>query len=163
MKTYRPLTAGACLGIALALSACGASTSNGTIPAADRPHGPTYEVSVGEVAGLGKVLVNGKGFTLYLFLPDNHSSHSVCNGICAVAWPPLLLPNGFTAPLPGRGVKPSELGTTTRNDGGVQITYNGWPLYLWASDTIQGQASGEGLNNLGGLWYVVSPNGMPIK
>jgi predicted lipoprotein with Yx(FWY)xxD motif len=100
---------------------------------------------------------------LYLFLPDKHSSHSRCSDICAVAWPPLLLPEGRTAPLAGRGVRSSLLGTTIRSDGGRQVTYNGWPLYRWSNDASPGQATGQGLNNLGGLWYVVSPRGEPIR
>ena len=122
-----------------------------------------FEVTTGEVSGLGNVLVDGKGFTLYLFLPDRHSSHSACNGACAVAWPPLLLPKGTTAPLAGHGLRPSLLGTTVRSGGEIQVTYNGWPLYLWANDASPGEATGQGLNNLGGLWFVVSPKGSPIR
>ena len=130
---------------------------------AHQPHHPTYEVSTGKVGGLGTVLVDAKGFTLYLFVPDKHSSHSRCSDICAVAWPPLLLPKGRPTPLGGPGVKSSLLGTTVRSDGGIQITYNGWPLYRWSNDVSPGQATGQGLNNLGGLWYVLSPRGQPIR
>ena len=55
------------------------------------------------------------------------------------------------------------LGTTARADGGIQVTYAGWPLYLWPDDVSPGQATGQGLNNVGGLWYVVSPDGTPIR
>ncbi len=124
--------------------------------------GPSYEITTRRIDGLGTVLVNGKGLTLYLFLPDHHSSHSTCSGICAAAWPPLLLPSGRSAPLAAGRIDRSLLGTTIRNDGGVQITYNGWPLYRWPNDTSPGDATGQGLNNLGGLWYVVSPQGNPM-
>ena len=56
----------------------------------------------------------------------------------------------------------SLLGTTRRTDGTVQVTYNKWPLYLWVGDSQPGQATGQGLNNLGGLWYVLSPTGKTI-
>jgi len=47
-------------------------------------------------------------------------------------------------------------------DGSVQITYNGWPLYLWPPDKAPGQATGQALTNAGGLWYALSPAGKPI-
>jgi predicted lipoprotein with Yx(FWY)xxD motif len=150
-----------CAGFIIAIVPGGGSIASAH--PATRSHDPTYEVTTGEVSGLGTVLVDGKGLTLYLFLPDKHSSHSRCSDICAVAWPPLLLPKGKTAPLAGRGVRSSLLGTTIRSDVGRQVTYNGWPLYRWANDASPGQATGQGLNNLGGLWYVVSPRGEPIR
>jgi predicted lipoprotein with Yx(FWY)xxD motif len=121
------------------------------------------EVTVGKVNGLGAVLVDGQGYTLYLFVPDDHASRSVCTGICAVEWPPLLLPKGTPAPRAGHGINPALLSITMRSDGTVQIVYNGWPLYLWPDDLSPGQATGQGLNNVGGLWYVISPQGNPIR
>jgi len=121
-----------------------------------------YEVSTGTVTGLGKVLVDGQGLTLYLFVPDKQSGNSTCYGRCAQGWPPLLLPSGVSAPLAGSGVQSSLLGTTKRTDGTTQVTYNKWPLYLWVGDSQPGQATGQGLNNLGGLWYVLSSQGREI-
>ncbi|MGH9046340.1 MAG: COG4315 family predicted lipoprotein [Acidimicrobiales bacterium] len=139
------------------LSGCGGPASTA------RAVGPIYEVTTAQVGGLGTVLVDGKGFTLYLFAPDDHSSHSRCTGICAVVWPPLILPRGVASPLAGHGVKSSLLATTLRSDGSRQVTYNGWPLYLYVTDPAPGQATGQGLNNLGGLWYVVTPRGQPVR
>jgi predicted lipoprotein with Yx(FWY)xxD motif len=119
-------------------------------------------VTTAAVGGLGTVLVDGQGFTLYLFIPDDRSSHSTCDDICAVAWPPLIVPGGKT-PIAGHGLKASLLGTTTRAGGVRQVTYDGWPLYLWANDGSPGQATGEGLNNLGGLWYAVNAKGSPVR
>ncbi len=123
---------------------------------------PVYEVKTGTVAGLGKVLVNGQGLTLYLFVPDHQSGASSCYSACAQGWPPLLLPTGVTSPVAGPGVQSSMLSTTHRTDGTIQLTYNKWPLYLWVGDSEPGQATGQGLNNLGGLWYVLSPSGQEI-
>lgn len=123
---------------------------------------PVYEVTTGTVKGLGEVLVDGQGLTLYLFVPDKQSGSSTCYAECASAWPPLLLPVGVTAPVAGAGIKASLLGSTHRTDGTVQVTYNKWPLYTWAGDSGPGQASGQGLNNSGGLWYVLSPDGATI-
>ncbi len=122
-----------------------------------------YEVKTGAVSGLGTVLVNGQGLTLYMFVPDDQRGHSTCYNACASAWPPLRLPTGVTEPVAGGQAEPALLGTTTRRDGGQQVTYNGWPLYLWASDTEPGQATGQGLDSLGGYWYVLSPKGQVIR
>jgi len=123
---------------------------------------PFYEVQTGRVKGLGTVLVDGQGMTLYLFVPDKWSGHSTCYKLCAQGWPPLLLPIGVTKPVAGRGVKASLLRTTRRKGGTTQVTYNRWPLYLWVGDSEPGQATGQGINNLGGLWYVLSPDGNAI-
>jgi predicted lipoprotein with Yx(FWY)xxD motif len=119
-------------------------------------------VTTGTVKGLGKVLVDGQGLTLYLFVPDKQSGNSTCYSECAAGWPPLLLPEGVTAPVAGPGINASLLGTTHRTDSTVEVTYNKWPLYTWQGDSTPGQASGQGLNNLGGLWYVLSPDGATI-
>ena len=133
-----------------------ASTTTTTGPA------PSYEVRTGQVKGLGTVLVDGKGLTLYLFVPDAQKGTSTCYNACAQAWPPLLLPAGTTVPLAGPGVNTALLGTTHRSDGTTEITYNKWPLYTWVGDSEPGQATGQGINNNGGLWYVLSPQGTEI-
>jgi predicted lipoprotein with Yx(FWY)xxD motif len=132
-----------------------ASSASTTVP-------PVDEVKVGSVPGLGTVLVDGQGMTLYIFEPDHQSGRSTCYGPCATGWPPLVVPAGATTPVAGPGVRSSLLGTTARTDGTTQVTYHGWPLYLWVNDTAPGQATGQGLNNLGGLWYVLSPTGQVI-
>lgn len=122
-----------------------------------------YEVKTGRVPSLGTVLVDGQGLTLYMFVPDHQRGRSTCYGPCASAWPPLRLPSGTSVPVAGGRADASLLGTTSRTDGGLQVTYNGWPLYLWVGDTEPGQATGQGLDNLGGRWYVLSPEGQVVK
>lgn len=135
------------------------TTSTTAAPSTPTTTPPSYEVRTGTVHGLGTVLVNGKGLTLYMFVPDKQSGTSTCYGNCASAWPPLLLPLGTTTPLAGPGVESSLLGTTHRTDGTVEITYNKWPLYLWQGDSEPGQATGQAIDNNGGLWYVLTPSG----
>jgi predicted lipoprotein with Yx(FWY)xxD motif len=122
-------------------------------------HGPTYEVKVKSIAGVGPVLVDGRGITLYLFETDQRGKPSRCYDICAVQWPPDVLPVGVTAPRAGPGVVTPLLGTVPRTDGTVQITYHGWPLYYWPPDKAPGKATGQALTNAGGRWYVVDPAG----
>jgi len=157
---------GALVPIALVLAACGNTgtavhSSFGPTSGPKLEPGPTYEVKLGNVSGLGPVLVTGQGLTLYLFEPD-HQSRSTCKGLCATAWPPLILPTGTPAPIAGPGIKASLLGTSTRADGSIQITYNHWPLYRWVPDLHPGQATGQGLHNLGGLWYVMNAAGSAV-
>jgi predicted lipoprotein with Yx(FWY)xxD motif len=112
---------------------------------------------------LGTILVNGQGLTLYMFKPDRQSGKSSCYSECENLWPPVVLVDGIKAPLAGPGVKAPLLGITTVPTGGLeQITYNGWPLYLWHGDVHPGEATGQGLNNSGGLWYVLDAEGVPV-
>jgi predicted lipoprotein with Yx(FWY)xxD motif len=103
---------------------------------------------------LGKVLVNSKGRTLYLFQADQGTT-SACNDACASAWPPLV----NASPKAGKGVKASLLATSARADGKSQVTYNGHPLYTFQGDKKAGATSGQGVNAFGGLWYALSPAG----
>ncbi|MGD0380801.1 MAG: hypothetical protein ABSC30_12535 [Acidimicrobiales bacterium] len=125
------------------------------------PEGPGYMVQSQPVKGLGTVLVNGYGLTLYLFVPDHGSGRSTCFGYCATEWPPATLPTGVTTPVIGGGVDRALIGTTRRGTT-LQVTYNGWPLYRWIGDTSAGQSTGEGITNAGGLWYAVNDAGQPV-
>jgi len=151
--------------VAVAVSACADGTSVTTPFVTTAPvlhHGPEYEVTTGPVSGLGTVLVDGKGITLYLYATDEQGQPSRCYDICAVQWPPLVLPPGVTHPVAGPGISVSLLGTSPRTDGSTQITYNGWPLYIWPPDRAPGMATGQALTNAGGLWYVLTPAGKAI-
>lgn len=108
---------------------------------------------------LGRILVNGQGRTLYMFSADKRGKSS-CYGQCAAFWPPLIT---SSKQVTETGLKMSMLSTTKRTDGKLQVTYNGHPLYRFSKDTKAGQTSGQGLNVSGGLWWVLSPAGTPIK
>lgn len=121
---------------------------------------PVYAVQAREVPGLGQIVVDGKGYTLYMYAPD-HQGPSTCTGFCAQQWPPLVLPQGVDRPLAGPGVKSALLGTVRRANGQLQETYNRWPLYLWQGDLAPGQATGQA--DAMGLWYAVSVTGTVDK
>jgi predicted lipoprotein with Yx(FWY)xxD motif len=151
-------------GIASSCTSSGVAVST---PYATTPpvlqHGPKSEVKVENVSGLGPILVDGQGITLYLFETDKQGSPSRCYDICAIQWPPLLLPKGVAAPVAGPGVQARLLGTAPRTDGTTQITYNGWPLYYWPPDKRPGKATGQALTNAGGVWYVVNAAGDAVR
>jgi predicted lipoprotein with Yx(FWY)xxD motif len=118
-------------------------------PPAASPAGPA-EVKAQDTS-LGKILVDGKGMTLYLFEKDK-GSKPTCTGECATAWPPLLTTEKPTA---GTGVNGAWLGVADRSDGTKQVTYHGWPLYHYAKDTKPGDMNGQGVSEFGAKWYVV--------
>jgi predicted lipoprotein with Yx(FWY)xxD motif len=105
--------------------------------------------------GLGTILVDSQGRTLYLFKKDSGTT-SACTGACAGAWPPLRA-NG--KPTVGSGVSASKIGTTARSDGKPQVTYNGHPLYLFVKDTKPGDTNGQGVTAFGAGWFALTAAG----
>jgi predicted lipoprotein with Yx(FWY)xxD motif len=107
---------------------------------------------------LGRVLVNSRGHTLYLFAKDRNSK-SACSGMCAKFWPPVIATG---TPRVAGGAKASLIGTIKRADGKRQVTYNHHPLYAFVKDTAKGQTHGEGLSAFGAKWYPVSVAGARV-
>lgn len=112
-------------------------------------------VAVG-ATDLGEVLTDGEGMTLYLFESDEQGE-STCYDDCAGNWPPLTTDGEPTA---GDGADGSLLGTTERDDGSMQVTYNDWPLYYWAADAEAGDVQGQGV---GDVWWVVDADGEAVR
>jgi len=108
---------------------------------------------------LGPILVDGNGRTLYLWTSDPANRSSCLSDFgCPTYWPPLLTAG---KPRAGSGVNAHLLGVIHRSKpAGLQVTYNGHPLYYDAADTSPGDIKGQGQIN---EWYVVSPAGTPIK
>jgi predicted lipoprotein with Yx(FWY)xxD motif len=109
-------------------------------------------------SALGPIVVDSRGITLYDF-PADRGIDSSCYGACAALWPPLVTKG---KPVAGPGVKASLLGTTKRKDGKLEVTYNGHPLYYFVSDRKPGQLTGQGLNQFGAPWWVLTPAGKEI-
>ncbi|NEA30564.1 hypothetical protein [Streptomyces sp. SID13031] len=149
------------------LTACGGGASAApaapNTPAQSTPSpsapatGGAAALSTATVGNFGKIVVDGTGRTLYVYdLDTANPSKSNCDGSCATAWPPLLAGTG-TPKL--TGVAATSVGTVTRTDGTKQVTLAGWPLYYFAQDTKAGDANGQAV---GGIWWVVGPNGQKI-
>ena len=111
----------------------------------------------GSKTPLGRILVDSRGRTLYLFEKDK-SRKSMCSGSCATFWPPLLTSG---KPRAGAGVRAALLGTIRRAGGARQATYGGHPLYTFKLERA-GQTSGEGLTDFGPPFYAVSPAGAAV-
>jgi predicted lipoprotein with Yx(FWY)xxD motif len=138
----------------VALAGCGGSASHALPTTRD---GRAATVGVAST-GLGNILVDRQGRTLYLFDRDS-GAVSTCTGACAVNWPPLRVRG---APLIGSGAKAADVGRTAGADGVSQLTYKGHPLYTFANDTKRGDTNGEGINAFGGSWFAVSPAGAKV-
>jgi predicted lipoprotein with Yx(FWY)xxD motif len=110
-------------------------------------------------SSLGKIIVDGRGRTLYLFEKDRRG-RSACSGACATYWPPLITRG---KPIAGRGARRSLLGTIRRANGSQQVTYAGHPLYRYVQDTKPGQTRGEGSQLFGAGWDALSPAGKKIE
>jgi predicted lipoprotein with Yx(FWY)xxD motif len=129
----------------------------GTNGAESSGGGAVAVISLGGAAGVGKVLVDPKGMTLYYFQKDQKGSgKSKCEGACAGAWPPLTTSG---APEVMAGVKSSMLGTIKRADGTMQVTYAGWPLYTFVEDKKPGEDNGTDSKAFGATWYPLHANG----
>jgi predicted lipoprotein with Yx(FWY)xxD motif len=180
-RSYLALGALALIAV-LAIAGCGSSSSSSSTtsesepapketeapakeetaakPAADaksEPEGEATPISLGEAAGVGQILVDEEGMTLYYFQKDQKGSgKSKCEGTCAEAWPPLITegePEAMT------GVKAAMLGTIEREDGTTQITYAGWPLYTFVEDKKPGEDNGTDSKAFGASWYPLHSNG----
>lgn len=167
------------IALALGLAGCGmgghggasatGGTSGGEKPDVDRTAAPTTEragvapsrldaarIGVREEAPYGRFLVDAAGRPLYAFTADRQGQPSTCYDACARAWPPLL---GAGRPQPIDPTLHEELlGTVERRGESPQVTYGGWPLYLYAADR-PGEVNGQDVRGHGGEWYLVAPDG----
>src|SRR5260370_5141888 len=148
---------------ALLTAACGSSaqstaSASPSVPTSPSPAAAGATIAVASNAKLGQILVDGAGKTLYLFVADTGSS-STCDTACAQLWPPVFTSGPAQA---GTGAAASLLGTPTRTDGKTEVTYGGHPLYYFVSDKQAGDATGQGVDSFGALWWVVSPSGAAI-
>ncbi|WNM35173.1 hypothetical protein RKE30_34820 [Streptomyces sp. Li-HN-5-11] len=172
------LASAAGLASALLLGACGSSNNNASstspgsaapaasnsatsAPAASAPAGSghsrkhgsrTTMVTAKAISGLGSVVTDDKGRTLYRYGKDQASpSKWTCAGACTMTWIPVIVGDSVRT----SGVAQSLLGTVHRN-GRKQLTLAGWPLYRYVGDAHAGQANGQGKDK---EWYAVAPSG----
>ena len=159
-RTFRQ---GATVIVAAALLATAAAVAVfGASGAAARPSAlAAVKVSTKKLPKLGTVLVNARGRTLYMFVPDKRN-RVTCVRTCAAVWPPLKLAKGQEAVAAGQA-KSSLLRSDSNPTGGRVVTYARWPLYTYVGDASAGTAKGQALNLNGGLWYVLAPSGTVIR
>jgi predicted lipoprotein with Yx(FWY)xxD motif len=157
---------------AIGLAACGSSSSggnnsvspgSGSSPTSGSTSDPSTSFSTMNVSGLGQVVVDGRGRTVYILTAPGKKNVSCTDGNgCTAIWPDLSLPDGVSAANAGSGITASLLGAKKESDGETYPTYNGYLMYEYASDSAPGQARGQGIKSFGGTWWVLSPSGQPI-
>ena len=166
----RLLLSGLALGAAATLAACSSSSSGtasstpATVPtsAPASASATAATISLKSVPGVGNVLVNGQGHTLYLLTSEKGGkiTCTTANG-CTQVWPETVVASGATATA-GSGVQSSLLSTVKDASGQLEVTYNHWPLYTFSGDSGPGVAKGQALTSFGGTWYVLSGSGNPV-
>lgn len=139
----------------LLLAGCGAAGDTDATESAGGAEMADVAVTVASTS-LGEVLADAEGVTLYMFDPDEQGA-STCYDQCATSWPPLVVEG---EPVAGEGADAALLGTVERDDGSVQVTYDGWPLYYFAQDAAAGDVKGQGVND---VWWVLGAGGEPIR
>ena len=162
----RGALAGLAIAVAVALLATACSSSGTGTSAAGVVRSGTATAAGTATAGtigmrsgpLGSYLADGSGRSLYLFTSDGVNSSS-CSGTCSTYWPALA---GSGTPAAATGVTAGLLASFIRPDGSRQISYAGHPLYHYALDSAAGDTKGQGLNDFGARWWLLSPSGMPI-
>ena len=155
--------------VALALAGCGGGGGGGSSPNTTTTNStgssakPGTKFATAKVSGVGTVLVDAKGRTVYI-LTSAAKKNVPCTDAsgCTAVWPDLPLPDGTSAATAGMGLNASLLGTM-KDGAETYPTYNGYLMYEYASDNGPGQANGEGITSFGGTWYVLDASGMPIK
>lgn len=150
-------------GVALIAAGCGGGGGAGSPSPGYAAAGKTIDSAQTGTIGLrhtklGNVLVDSQGRTLYLFEKDRGMS-STCTGACASIWPPL---SATGKPGAGTGLSATKIALINRSGGAEQVTYGGHPLYTYAGDGAPGDTKGEGLNQFGAQWYVLSASGRKI-
>ncbi len=114
---------------------------------------PAYNVMIATNRDLGNFLVDGAGNTLYWYTKDSVGV-SACSGGCLTAWPALTATT-FSVPS---ALNPADFGSIKRDDGTMQSTYKGYPLYYWQNDKKRGDVTGQ---NVGKVWFVIDPAKFP--
>ena len=163
MKTRLPfIVASAALSV-LALAGCSGSpsSSGGYGSAPISPSSSSAPASGNDLAtgssSLGTIVVDGHGMTVYFYLKDvKGSGTSNCTGGCLALWPAVTA-SSSTPKVDG---VTATIGTIKRDDGTMQLTIDGMPVYTYAQDSKAGDVTGEGVGN---IWYAVSPDGAAIK
>lgn len=157
-------TAGAAVAVIVLAAACASGSSPTAVAGAPAGSGAAVAAggsvaTVGTRSGpLGSYLVDGSGRALYLFASDKPGVSS-CTGSCLTYWPPLTSAGKPSAT--GAAVD-SRVATFAGPGGASRVSYAGHPLYHFALDSVAGDTKGQGLNDFGGLWWLVAPSGQPI-
>jgi predicted lipoprotein with Yx(FWY)xxD motif len=148
----------ALLAIAAVVPAAAAAAPNGGSGTETASMGQELALKVRNTR-FGAILFDGRDRVLYAFTRDKRGGKSTCYGACAAAWPVYFSKGKVKAMT---GVRQSMIGSVRRSNGRLQVTYNGRPLYYYAHEGPR-QVKCQNVDNFGGLWLVVKPNGRLVR
>lgn len=124
----------------------GGGNPNGGNPPVEDPNA----VQLFNDNSFGMIMADADGNTLYFFSLDSKGL-SNCNGECLDNWP-VFYEENLTL---DEGLDANDFGVITRDDGSMQTTYKGWPLYTYIGDANSGDVNGDGLQS---IWFVAKPD-----
>jgi predicted lipoprotein with Yx(FWY)xxD motif len=100
----------------------------------------------------GQVLTDQLGFTLYWHDLDGVGV-SNCTADCLEHWRPLLWDPGLTNEEVLAQIDKGPLGFIVRPEVGIQVLWDGYPVYYWEGDSQPGEVTGQGV---AGHWWVLT-------
>ncbi|HJS93804.1 MAG TPA: hypothetical protein VJ741_06040 [Solirubrobacteraceae bacterium] len=153
----RLITLSVAIAATATIAACGGGSAGTPSAAGANPSAANTTVSVTQVPGVGRVLVDHSGKALYS--PNVEASGKIaCEAACTAFWKPLT----FTKGTPTGSTDAGKLGVIKRPDGSSQVTDNGKPLYTFSEDS-PGKARGNGFtddfNGQRFTWSVIRAGG----
>jgi predicted lipoprotein with Yx(FWY)xxD motif len=159
------LVVGGMLAVAALLAGCGggSTTSAPTTSSPGSGAKPSTSFSTAKVSGVGTVVVDGRGRTVYILTADGKTNAPCTDASgCTKLWPDLPLPDGVASAKAGMGINASLLSTKKLSDGETYPTYHGWLMYEYTADSGPGQSNGQGITSFGGTWYALMASGNPV-
>ena len=164
MKTRLPLIVTLAALSIVTLAGCSGTSSGGggygAAPATSSAPVPATasgnDLATG-TSSLGTIVVDGHGMTVYFYTKDvKDSGASNCTGGCLALWPAVKAASS----TPKVAGVTGTVGTIKRDDGTMQVTIDGMPVYTYAQDSKAGDVTGEGVGN---IWFAVNADGTAIK
>jgi len=155
------LVAAACSSSSKSSTAVSSGAGSTAAPASgSSSSSPGTMFSTANVSGLGTVVVDGRGRTVYVLTADGKANLPCEDSTgCTKVWPDLPFPDGVSSAKAGTGAQASLLGSMKLSDGETYPTYNKWLMYEFANDSGPGQGHGEGIKSFGGTWYALDASG----
>jgi len=168
LNSARPAILLATTGLsALLVAACSSGGSSGATSGGTASGGSTSSgtggatVATRAVSGMGDVLVDAKGRTLYASDQEGAGKLLCTTSDCTAIWSPVTIAAGKTPSGPAQ--LSGKLSVVTRPDGASQVTLNGKPLYTFSFDHAPGDVAGNGQkDSFGGTnftWHVATASG----
>lgn len=160
-RTGLPGLSAAAVTLSGLLTACGGAGAGAAAAGHQAPASPGSMISARTLPGVGTVLVDRSGKTIYSPQQEAHG-RIMCTGGCLSFWFPVSVAPAAAVRAPG-GITGVIGKIHRRDDGLTQLTYNGKPLYTFRLDQAPGQAHGNNFTDHFGsasfTWHAMTAAG----